>query len=58
MFIVYVCADQLCYHDGCRCIGTKQAPGHQQPPWWLDHNWTTGLVVNYGISNTYVLEIP
>ena len=30
-------------------------PGHQQPQSWL-HN--AALVVNYGISNMIVLEIP
>ena len=26
---------ELRHRDGCRCLGVKKAPGHQQPPCWL-----------------------
>ena len=27
----------LSHHGDCWCPGAKQAPGHQQPPCWLDY---------------------
>ena len=42
----------LCHHDGCRCPGAKEAPGHQQPPCSLSYDYNITWTISCNIFIT------
>ena len=55
IWILWYMPPGLCHHAGCRWLGTKYAPGHQQPQCWLDRAY--GITCTIACSRQIALQL-